>query len=133
MNETVEEWIAKAEADFVTAGRERRARKSPNYDALCFHAQQGVEKLMKGLLILRGVVPPKTHDLIHLDQLLCTACPDWSWPVEELRFVSRAAVVFRYPGESATRKDAVEALELARRMRRKLLLLLKEDSWRKRA
>lgn len=128
MNETVREWIAKAEADFVTAGRERRARKSPNYDALCFHVQQGVEKLMKGLLILRGVVPPKTHDLVRLDQLLCAACPDWSWPVEELRLVSRAAVVFRYPGESATRKDAVEALELARRMRRRLLLLVEAYS-----
>ena len=45
MNATVKEWIAKAEADFATAGRERRARKNPNYDAICFHAQQGVEKL----------------------------------------------------------------------------------------
>jgi len=126
MNETVEEWIAKAEADFATAGRERRAKKNPNYDAICFHSQQGVEKLMKGLLILRGIVPPKTHDLVHLDQVLSAACPDWSWPVEELRFVSRAAVAFRYPGESASREDAAEALDLARSIRRKLLLLLEK-------
>jgi HEPN domain-containing protein len=121
MNATVKEWIAKAEADFATAGRERRARKNPNYDAICFHAQQGVEKLMKGLLILRGVIPPKTHDLVQLSELLCPACPQWSWPVEELRSVSRAAVMFRYPGESATRQDAIEVLGLARQIRRALL------------
>jgi HEPN domain-containing protein len=124
MNSTVKQWIAKAEADFVTASRERRARKNPNFDALCFHAQQGVEKLMKGLLILRGVVPPKTHDLVSLDALLAQACPGWSWPVEQLRLVSRAAVLFRYPGESATKEDAIEVLGAARLMRRKLLALL---------
>lgn len=33
------EWISKAEGDFITAGREIRARKDPNYDACCFHSQ----------------------------------------------------------------------------------------------
>jgi len=33
MNPAVAEWVAKAEGDFLTAGRELRARKSPNYDA----------------------------------------------------------------------------------------------------
>jgi hypothetical protein len=40
MNPAVAEWVSKAEGDFVTAGREMRARKSPNYDAVCFHSQQ---------------------------------------------------------------------------------------------
>jgi HEPN domain-containing protein len=34
------EWVEKAEGDFATAQREVHARKSPNYDAACFHAQQ---------------------------------------------------------------------------------------------
>jgi len=38
MNDTVEEWLAKAEADFRTAGREMRAGDQPNFDAVCFHA-----------------------------------------------------------------------------------------------
>ncbi len=33
------EWVNKAEGDFVTATREHRARRAPNYDAACFHAQ----------------------------------------------------------------------------------------------
>ncbi len=44
------EWIDKAEGDFATASREIRVRKSPNYDAVCFHAQQCAEKYLKALL-----------------------------------------------------------------------------------
>ena len=37
MNPLTLEWVEKAEGDFITAGREYRARKTPNYDAVCFH------------------------------------------------------------------------------------------------
>jgi HEPN domain-containing protein len=124
MNATVKEWVAKAEADYATAGRELRAPESPNYDAACFPAQQCVEKLMKGLLIHFGVLAPKTHDLVGLDRLLAPACRDWSWPVEELRFLTHASIVFRYPGESADQEEAVTAFDIATRMREKLRQLL---------
>jgi HEPN domain-containing protein len=116
MNATVKEWIAKAEGDYATAGRELRATESPNYDAVCFHAEQAVEKLMKALLIYLGVTPPRTHDLALLDRLLAPVCPDWSWPVEELRLLTRAAVDFRYPGESADKEEAYEAFEISTRL-----------------
>jgi HEPN domain-containing protein len=38
------------------------------YRLSSFHAQQSVEKLLKGLLWDRRVNPPKTHDLIFLYQ-----------------------------------------------------------------
>lgn len=44
------EWVGKAEGDFASAGRELRARKLPNYDSACFHAQQCAEKLLKAAL-----------------------------------------------------------------------------------
>ena len=84
------------------------------------------EKLMKGLLIHLGHLPPKTHDLVYLHELLASACPNWTWPVPELRFLSRAAITLRYPGESAERQDAAEALQLAHRMRQALLPLLEK-------
>jgi HEPN domain-containing protein len=126
MNATVREWVAKAEADYATAGRELRAAESPNHDAACFHAQQCVEKLMKGLLIHLGLLAPKTHDLVTLDRLLAPACKKWSWPVEELRFLTHASVAFRYPGESAEREEAVTAFDIATRIREKLRELLAE-------
>lgn len=128
MNATVREWVDKAEGDFATAGRELRAEEAPNYDAVCYHAQQCIEKLMKGLLIHLGTLPPKVHDLAYLDQLLSPVCAGWSWPVEELRYVSRAAVTFRYPGETASREEAAGAYELAGQMRAKLLLLLQDEA-----
>ncbi len=120
MNGTVKEWIQKAEGAYTTAAREIRASESPNYDAACFHAEQCVEKLMKALLIHLGVTPPRTHDLAVLDSLLAPACPEWSWPVEELRLLTRAAIDFRYPGESADAEEAAKAFEIATRMRSKL-------------
>jgi HEPN domain-containing protein len=122
-NETVKEWIAKAEGDFAVASRELRARKSPNYDAVCFHCQQCIEKLMKGLAIQLGVAPPRTHALLVLDEVLRSSCPEWSWPAEDLRFLSQASVFLRYPGESAGKKEAREAMAVAKRMRARLLAL----------
>jgi HEPN domain-containing protein len=124
MKGTTKEWTAKAEADYSTAARELKALESPNFDAVCFHAQQCVEKLMKALLIHLGAVPPRTHDLTELDRLLAPVCPQWSWPVQELRFLTRAAVDFRYPGESADRQEATESLDIATRLRMKLRPLL---------
>jgi HEPN domain-containing protein len=92
MNDVVKEWVEKAEADFGTAQREFAAGPRPNYDAVCFHAQQCIEKLMKGLFIAFGSVPPKTHDLATLGHLLGTLCPSWSWPSEDLRLLTRAEI-----------------------------------------
>jgi HEPN domain-containing protein len=46
MKPLTREWVAKAEGDRVTARRELRARRRPNYDAACFHAQQCAEKYL---------------------------------------------------------------------------------------
>lgn len=38
------EWVAKAEGDFHDMLRGIRACKNPNFDSVCFHAEQGVEE-----------------------------------------------------------------------------------------
>ena len=123
MNEVVREWMEKAEADYLTATRELQA-DPPNYDAVCFHAQQCIEKLMKASLIAGGKLPPKTHDLTVLSALVASANPLWSWPTEELRLLSRAAVIFRYAGESADREAAEATLRISKAMRERLLVLV---------
>lgn len=126
MNELVNEWREKAEGDFLTAVREFGAIDHPNYDAVCFHAQQCVEKLMKAVLTSRGQQPPRTHDLVRLDELLRTVIPEWSWPLPDLRLLDRAAVGFRYPGESADHEEAKLALQTATALRESLFKLLAE-------
>src|SRR5437867_615320 len=97
------EWVEKAEADFATAGRELRARRQPNYDAACFHAQQCAEKYLKAKLVAAKIRFTKTHDLQRLLDLVLPCEPLWE-PFRPLLIdLSRFAVAFRYPGESATR------------------------------
>lgn len=120
MNDVIREWADKAEADFLTARRELEVTYRPNYDAVCFHAQQCVEKLMKAVLISKNQLPPRTHDLVRLNGLLEAAVPGWSWPLPDLRLLDRAAVDFRYPGESADLDEAQQALAVAAVLRESL-------------
>ena len=53
-------------ADLATAEREMRVRKKPNYDAVCVHSQQAVEKLLKAKLVVLRREVPRSHDLAHL-------------------------------------------------------------------
>lgn len=121
MNEIVEEWVCKAEGDYATARRELAVTVDPNYDAVCFHAQQCIEKLLKAALIQRGSVPPKTHDLYQLRLLLKPPPAPGEMSTEALRYLTRAALDFRYPGEFADLEQARQALQIRESLRSALL------------
>lgn len=57
------EWIEKAGEDWNVLLKIYRARKSPAYNATCFHAQQCAEKYLKGRLEEDGIAFAKTHNL----------------------------------------------------------------------
>ncbi len=78
MNPLTTEWVTKVEGDFVTAQRELLARKWPNYDAACFHAQQCAEKYLKARLQEEGIAFTKTHDLSALLDLMLPIEPAWA-------------------------------------------------------
>lgn len=112
------EWIAKAEGDFATVERESRARIRRNNDAICFHAEQCVEKYLKGRLAEAGIGFPKTHDLTVLLDLARLPEPMWEVFRGDFAFLTECAVKFRYPGESAKKKTATEALDRCRAFRK---------------
>lgn len=118
MNPAVAEWVAKAEGDFLTAGRELRARKSPNYDAVCFHAQQCAEKYLKAVLQENGKHIPKIHNLVEL-MILCEEI-DNSFEMlrADLVTMERYSVRVRYPGNFAEKEDAQSAYSAARTARK---------------
>lgn len=106
MNDLTREWVDKAEGDFATAQRELRARRQPNFDAACFHAQQCAEKYLKALLLEYGTRFPKTHNLIDLLDLGLrhdSALESWR---NTLILLNPYGVQFRYPGESAVKDEA---------------------------
>jgi HEPN domain-containing protein len=61
-------WVARAEEDFALA-RSALRRKAPLTYGATFHAQQGAEKYLKALLLVRGQVFPRTYDLAALSGL----------------------------------------------------------------
>lgn len=124
MNGTVREWRDKAEGDFRTARRECAAAEEPNYDAACFHAQQGVEKLIKAVLIHHDIAPPRIHDLERLGELLQKVCPSTALDVGELRLLTTVGMATRYPGEEADHEDAAQAVEIGGRLREALIKLI---------
>ena len=117
MKPLVAEWIGKAEGDFATVERESRARKNPNYDGTCFHAQQCAEKYLKALLCEAGLRFEKIHDLSALLEQALTVKPLWESYRADLAYLSDFAVQFRYPGESAARGTALKARALCRSFR----------------
>jgi HEPN domain-containing protein len=125
MKPAAREWIAKAEADFLSAQREYRARNRPNFDAACFFAQQCIEKYLKGRIADAGLLIPKTHDLPVLLDAVLPMEPLWESARPRLESLTSYAVVFRYPGDSATRGLAKAAIADARWVRSMIRLTLR--------
>lgn len=122
MNPLTVEWVDKAEGDFTTALRELRARKSPNYDAACFHAQQCVEKYLKARLQEAGIAFSKTHNLTFLLDLLLPVEPGWDIFRQKLLALTAFAVAYRYPGASADKDTARQALNFCKEIRQEVRL-----------
>jgi HEPN domain-containing protein len=104
------EWVAKAEGEFASAQRELKARKLPNFDAACFHAQQCAEKYLKARLQEAGIPFGRSHHLSALLELALPLEPMWEACRADLTVLTAFAVEFRYPGESADRALAQEAV-----------------------
>jgi HEPN domain-containing protein len=112
------EWISLAEGDFATAQREFRIRKRPNFQAVCFHAQQCVEKYLKARLQEADIRFSKTHDLEVLLNLVLQAEPMWEALHKSLIELKDYAVEVRYPGAPVEKDEARQAIKLCSEIRR---------------
>lgn len=120
MTEAVREWIEKAEEDFHVAISLRRLRRYSTHNAVCFHAQQCVEKYFKAILEKQGVVVRKIHALPTLLDQCLEAHPLLDALHPDMVRLTVFAVEFRYPGESATIEDAKAAVAIMKRVRTEL-------------
>ncbi len=117
MTPLTQEWVDKAEGDYNTALRERRARKRPNYDSACFHAQQCAEKYLKARLQEAAIAIPFTHNLNALLLHVLPVEPTWTLMQPSLQTLTAYAVGFRYPGNNATLIQARDALKMCGEVR----------------
>jgi HEPN domain-containing protein len=125
MTAATAEWVEKAEGDFNTAQRELRARKRPNYDAACFHAQQCAEKYLKARLQESSLRFAKTHDLVRLLDLLLPSLPSIGLLRPRLSGLNIYAVEIRYPSDFATKAQAKQAVIDCGEVRKAIRLALR--------
>lgn len=117
MKPLTREWVQKAENDFTVASQILRRRKARVPDAACFFCQQCVEKYLKARMVEAGLPFPKTHDLFLLVKLASKVEPHWLAFASAAKAIPNYAVDFRYPGHSATLREARTALRHCRVLR----------------
>jgi len=118
MKEEAKRWLNFALEDLKLA---KLAMKEQIYNQVCFHPQQCVEKLLKGYIVFKGKMYPKTHKLADLLSLLKKS------PFDKLKseivvldgFYIPARYPDSIPGEFAeglaSKENAAEALTIAER------------------
>ncbi len=113
-HELAQAFLQKAQNDLFTARTTLAAHDGPT-DTPCFHAQQAVEKALKALLTIKGVVAPRTHDLLVLLDALPEAPPTVEPYRQTLGALTAYAVEVRYPDDwyEPVREDAQNALKTA--------------------
>jgi HEPN domain-containing protein len=119
-------WLEKAANDILNIENNLRSNVVP-WDTVCFHAQQAAEKLLKSLLVSRGEIIPRTHDLSALLGRCAAAGFDVLDLREDCERLQPYAVLTRYPG-SPFEPDADEgrfASNAARHIEQVIVQLLK--------
>jgi HEPN domain-containing protein len=110
-------WFDKAEGDYATANRELRARRSPNFDAACFHSQQCAEKFFKARLCQSQVAFSKTTDLEHLFTMCLSLEPKWRVLSLAPTVLKEFSILIGYPGHKADKTQAKDAVACCRVIR----------------
>jgi HEPN domain-containing protein len=123
MKKETRAWVRKAENDYQAAAQLAEGRGAFP-DQLCFLCQQASEKYLKALLQELAQSIPKTHDLDYLRGLLQPFHPQLRRLRRGFVFLTDFAVDTRYPGDTASKRQAVAALRWCSRVREACRLLL---------
>ena len=116
MNPLTLEWMEKAEKDYAAVKWLQQA-PIPDYDIICFHIQQCVEKYLKAWLQEANILIPRSHDLKELLALIVPTVPMWQMWEPDFSEISKHAVATRYPGNSATADNAEHAMQICDQVR----------------
>lgn len=114
-------WFLFAEEDMKMADN---AFREDIFNQVCFHSQQGVEKMLKGYLYSKGVHIPKTHFLVELLKLCMKLDKNFQDYQEGCSILDAYYIPTRYPDaipgslpEGLPQKNnAKEALSILKRM-----------------
>ena len=128
MQESTSRWLRKAEGDFRSVDAELNC-SDPNFDAVCYHAQQCIEKLLKAIMIEENRPFPKIHALKKLLALVTISHPELSDLMPDITKLDNLSTDVRYPYEFALRPDAEECTRICIETRIRLrAILIRNDN-----
>lgn len=84
---------------------------------VCFYAQQCVEKMLKAVMVARGLTFERTHNLVSLGERLVRHGVDLLVDVDELARLNPCAVIFRYDDREIETISRAETLGLVEAVR----------------
>lgn len=120
--EIVRMWFHKADNDLQNIQNNLAADEIPT-DTICFHAQQAIEKILKGVLVAQGKNVSKTHDLVRLLTEVLEFIPELSLYEDSLEEITEYGVAVRYPNgfSEPSLEEAVKAYDTAKEIRTQIL------------
>ena len=109
------EWLRRAKSNLACA-KTGKISQDVLYEDLCFNAQQAVEKALKSLCIVHGIVFPRTHDISYLIELLERGNVHIPEKIYKSKILTDYAVETRYPGdyEPVDKEEYEQAIEIAK-------------------
>jgi HEPN domain-containing protein len=108
-------WFDKAYDDLEMA-RRALSPSSPLPGMACYHAQQCVEKVLKGYLVAQQVEFRWVHDLVYLIQLCVNCHSEFETLLDAADILNAYATQVRYPAEETpdpSLEDAEKAIDSA--------------------
>lgn len=127
IDDYVRKWLVKANGDLKVAENEiKLSSEDMVTEAVCFHSQQAVEKLLKAYLVTRNIEFGKTHNLEFLLELCIKQ--DSRFKDINVGNLSFYAVELRYPDEfyTPTAEEARQCIEIARKVNEFVLRKVKK-------
>ncbi len=121
-------WVSKARDNLKWAGDNLPLG---NYPLVCFLSQQAVELLLKGFIYSKGQIPPKTHNLVRLENVCSELGLNIKKHLQDLATLSEFYFETRYPDEALTelnnRSVAEKGYESAKTILADVLTVLGEQ------
>ena len=109
MKSAVSRWLELAEIDLKAA--RVLLKEGGLTGVVCFHAQQSVEKSLKALIESKGLNPPKSHDLILLNNRVDDLV---QLDEDTLSKLNQVYIDTRYPASVGLLPDGLPDLEDAK-------------------
>ena len=93
------DWLRFAKSDIITAIHMFDNVHPKETEISCYHSQQCAEKSLKAYLISKMIDPPRTHDLLELNNLCAVHDTKFTAVQQHCVFLNPYGVHVRYPNE----------------------------------